>query len=111
MGAGFERDINRRPLRLFSGLFERLRFRMRAATVGRAGLCDHGTVLYNDAADGRVRPDTAQAPARKVKRGAHMTGIGVHNQEAFLRGGLGDLSRRLSSSRKSLKSSGWRKSL
>jgi hypothetical protein len=67
MGAGFEAHISSGAACGLARHRQRLCFRMRAATIGGAGGSDNRAILYNDAADGWVRPGAPKAALGKAR--------------------------------------------
>ena len=71
MRARLERHVERRAARRLPRLRERDPLGVRA-TAGRSrAAADHGAVLDQDRADGRVRRGEAERPLAEVQRGLH----------------------------------------
>ena len=75
MGAGFERDIGGCAFRGAACLFERHAFGMGAAARLGPAAPDDAAILDQNAADGRIGPSRAKAPASKRQGMGHVTGI------------------------------------
>ena len=65
MGAGFERDVGGGAAGGVTRVAQGFGFGVRAAALLGPAAADDGSLIDDDAADGRVRPDATQAPARQ----------------------------------------------